>query len=28
VLSTSRGILSDRGAREAAVGGEVVCEVW
>jgi small subunit ribosomal protein S8 len=28
VLSTSRGILSDRGAREAAVGGEFVCEVW
>ncbi len=28
VISTSRGILSDRGAREAAVGGEVVCEVW
>ena len=28
VLSTSRGILSDRGAREAAVGGELVCEVW
>ena len=28
VLSTSRGVLSDRGAREAAVGGEYVCEVW
>jgi small subunit ribosomal protein S8 len=28
VLTTSRGILSDRGAREAAVGGEVICEVW
>jgi small subunit ribosomal protein S8 len=28
VLSTSRGVLSDRGAREAAVGGEFVCEVW
>jgi small subunit ribosomal protein S8 len=28
VLSTSRGVLSDRGAREAAVGGELVCEVW
>lgn len=28
VLSTSRGVLSDRAAREAAVGGEVICEVW
>jgi small subunit ribosomal protein S8 len=28
VLSTSRGVLSDRAAREAAVGGEVLCEVW
>jgi small subunit ribosomal protein S8 len=28
VLSTSKGILSDRAAREASVGGEVVCEVW
>lgn len=28
VLSTSRGVLSDRGAREAAVGGEILCEVW
>jgi small subunit ribosomal protein S8 len=28
VLSTSKGILSDRGAREASVGGEVLCEVW
>jgi len=28
VLSTSRGILSDRAAREAGVGGEVLCEVW
>jgi small subunit ribosomal protein S8 len=28
VLSTSRGIVSDRAAREASVGGEVVCEVW
>lgn len=28
VLSTSRGILTDQGAREAAVGGEVLCEVW
>ena len=28
VLSTSRGVLSDRGAREASVGGELLCEVW
>jgi small subunit ribosomal protein S8 len=28
VISTSKGILNDEGAREAAVGGEIVCEVW
>ena len=28
VISTSRGILSDRDARDHNVGGEVVCEVW
>ena len=28
VLSTSKGILSDHGAREASVGGELLCEVW
>jgi small subunit ribosomal protein S8 len=28
VISTSKGIVSDAGAREASVGGEVVCEVW
>lgn len=28
VLSTSKGVLSDHAAREAAVGGEVLCEVW
>ena len=28
VISTSKGILSDRAAREAAIGGEVLCEVW
>ena len=28
ILSTSKGILSDRAAREAGVGGEVVCTVW
>jgi small subunit ribosomal protein S8 len=28
VLSTSKGVLSDRAARDAAVGGELLCEVW
>ena len=28
VLSTSKGILSDRAAREETVGGELLCEVW
>ena len=28
VMSTSRGLLSDRGAHAARVGGEVLAEVW
>ena len=28
VLSTSRGILSDREARRQKVGGELLCKVW
>lgn len=28
ILSTSKGVMTDRSAREAGVGGEVVCEVW
>ena len=28
VLSTSRGVMSDREARAAHVGGEVLCHVW
>jgi len=28
VLSTSRGVMSDADAREAHIGGEVICEVW
>jgi len=28
ILSTSRGVMSDRQARKAAVGGELLCEVW
>ena len=28
VLSTSRGLMSDREARAAHVGGEVLCQIW
>ena len=28
VLSTSRGLMTDRAARKAGVGGELLCEVW
>ena len=28
VVSTSRGLMSDREAREAGLGGELVCQVW
>jgi len=28
ILSTSRGVMTDRSAREQRVGGEVLCEVW
>jgi len=28
ILSTSRGLLSDRDARRLKVGGELLCEVW
>ena len=28
VISTSRGVISDREARQRNVGGEVLCEVW
>jgi len=28
VLSTSRGLMTDREARAAHVGGEVLCQVW
>lgn len=28
VVSTSKGILVDREARKAQVGGEVICKVW
>ena len=28
VLSTSQGLVTDRAARKAGVGGELLCEVW
>jgi small subunit ribosomal protein S8 len=28
IVSTSRGLMTDRQAREAGLGGEVVCQVW
>ena len=28
VISTSRGLMTDKQARLAKVGGEVLCEIW
>ncbi|MFN7172489.1 MAG: 30S ribosomal protein S8 [Fimbriimonadaceae bacterium] len=28
ILSTNRGLMTDREARKKRVGGEVICEVW
>ena len=28
VMSTSQGVMTDRNARKAGVGGEVICYVW
>lgn len=28
VISTPRGVMCDRDARAAKIGGEVICEVW
>ena len=28
ILSTNKGVLSDREARAQKVGGEVLCEIW
>ncbi len=28
VLSTSRGLMTDKQARQANVGGELLCEIW
>jgi small subunit ribosomal protein S8 len=28
IISTSRGVLTDRDARKQSIGGEILCEVW
>jgi len=28
ILSTSRGVMTDRDARKQRVGGELLCEIW
>jgi len=28
IVSTPKGVLTDKASREANVGGEVICEVW
>jgi small subunit ribosomal protein S8 len=28
IISTSRGVMTDREARKQNVGGEILCEVW
>lgn len=28
IVSTSKGLLTDRQAREMRVGGEIICELW
>ena len=28
ILSTSQGLMTDRAARKAGLGGELLCEVW
>ena len=28
ILSTSRGVMTDREARTAGLGGEMICQVW
>jgi len=28
IISTSRGIMTDKEAREKKVGGEIICKVW
>jgi small subunit ribosomal protein S8 len=28
ILSTSKGMMTDREAREAGLGGELICQIW
>jgi small subunit ribosomal protein S8 len=28
IISTSQGLMTDKQARAAKVGGEVLCEIW
>ena len=28
IVSTSKGVMTDKDARQARIGGEVLCEVW
>jgi len=28
ILSTSKGIMTDKNARKSGIGGEVICYVW
>jgi small subunit ribosomal protein S8 len=28
ILSTSKGVITDKAAREAGVGGELICTIW
>lgn len=28
ILSTSKGIINDRGAKKLNIGGEIICSVW
>ena len=28
IMSTSKGVMTDRTARETKLGGEILCEVW
>lgn len=28
ILSTSRGLMTDKQARQAKLGGEVICQIW
>jgi small subunit ribosomal protein S8 len=28
IISTSKGVITDKSAREAGVGGEILCSIW